>query len=129
MKMKKNKIATSTVNFEITKEQELYYYISLTAVNPDILFIVNKVFTFLKYNNTAGKQAIENYLFNKLGRYSPETGKRRFKVYTDMLNSIENNKLKNLWYGIDETYLADFWEVFFLIYSDFYILQNLAMQQ
>lgn len=129
MKMKKNEIATSTVDFEVTKEQELYYYISLTAVNQDILFVVNKVFLFLKYNNTAGKQAIENYLFNKLGRYSPETGKRRFKVYTDMLNSIENNKLKNLWYGIDETYLADFWEVFFLIYSDFYILQNLAMQQ
>lgn len=126
---KKEATATSTVNFEITKEQELYYYISLTAVNQDILFVVNKVFLFLKYNNTAGKQAIENYLFNKLGRYSPETGKRRFKVYTDMLNSIENNKLKNLWYGIDETYLADFWEVFFLIYSDFYILQNLAMQQ
>ena len=126
---KKEATATSTVDFEVTKEQELYYYISLTTVNQDILFVINKVFTFLKYNNTAGKQAIENYLFNKLGRYSPETGKRRFKVYTDMLNSIENNKLKNLWYGIDETYLADFWEVFFLIYSDFYILQNLAMQQ
>ena len=123
----KKKEAIST--FEVTKEQPLYYYISLSAVNQDILFIVNKVFTFLKYNNTAGKRAIENYIFNKLGRYSQETGERRFKVYIDMLNSIENNSLKNLWYGIDEVYLADFWEVFFLIYGDFYILQNLAMQK
>ena len=126
---KKEAKATSTVDFEITKEQELYYYISLSTVNPDILFVVNKVFTFLKYNNTAGKQAIENYIFNKLGRYSQQTGERRFKVYQDMLDSIENNKLRNLWTGITEEYLADFWEVFFLIYSDFYILQNLAMQK
>ena len=126
---KKEATATSTVDFEITKAQELYYYISLSTVNPDILFVVNKVFTFLKYNNTAGKQAIENYIFNKLGRYSQQTGERRFKVYQDMLDSIENNKLRNLWTGITEEYLADFWEVFFLIYSDFYILQNLAMQK
>lgn len=126
---KKEATTTSTVDFEVTKEQELYYYISLTAVNQDILFVVNKVFLFLKYNNTTGKQAIENYIFNKLGRYSQQTGERRFKVYQDMLNSIENNSLKNLWTGITEEYLADFWEVFFLIYGDFYILQNLAMQQ
>ena len=127
--MKKKEATATTEEFEIKKDQELCYYITLSNIDDRILFTVTKVFIYLKNNNTMAKEAIEAYILNRLSKYSKEIGERRFAVYQDILSSVENNKIKPLWAGVSEDYLRDFWEVFFLIWSDFYIIQQLAMQQ